>query len=364
MDTKVNIKARIKRHSQLLKEDLTNIHPVIAFYRKMSYRLVIITFVIVLPIYPVFSNFIYATSKFDFYRWNIDTSSILESYVDTELSEWYGSTDNWFIIVNAPLDDDRDRDWVNEIIDYVVEEWDTFDAISKKFQISANSIYWANNFAFNKNLEVWETIKVPSISWLVHQVQKRETLENISSKYWISKDKIIAQNNIKAENLSQWMTLIIPWARKYVSIPKAASSWKKWWYSFANSIWKSGQSKDVNTLWAYKLVKRTPTHRFARWNCTYFVAQYKDVTWGWNAKDWLRNAKKAWVTTWTNPWIGSIVVFHWRWYNPRYGHVAIVVDVTKDDIIIKDMNYRRLNEVTTREIPKTDKAIIWYIYAK
>jgi len=365
MNSKVNLQARIKRHSKLLKEDLTNVHPLIAFYHKASYRLVILTFVVILPIYPIFSNFLYATSKYDFYRWDIDTSSILDSYVETESADGYSSTDNWFVIVNAPLEDARDTDWVNEIIEYKVQEGDSFDSIAKKFEVTTNSIYWANNFPFNKNIKTWETIKVPSISWLVHNVKKRETLDNIATKYWISKEKIIAQNNIKSEEtgISQWMTLIIPGARKYAPIKNSASK-TTWGYTFANSIWKSWQSRDVLWDWVYKLVKRTPTYKFVWWNCTYFVAQYKEVTWRWNAKEWLKNAQAKWVSTGKNPWVGAIVVLHWRWYNPRYGHVAIVVDVTKDSIIVKDMNYRRLNEVTVREIPKDDAAIRWYIYAK
>jgi surface antigen len=112
----------------------------------------------------------------------------------------------------------------------------------------------------------------------------------------------------------------------------------------------------------YQLVKRQPQWTFYWGNCTRYVAQYKNVNWSGNAKDWLRNARSKWHETGSTPGVWSIVVFHGRGYNPTYGHVWIVIDVTANDIIVKDMNYRRLNEVTVRKVPKTDRAIQWYIY--
>lgn len=51
-----------------------------------------------------------------------------------------------------------------------------------------------------------------------------------------------------------------------------------------------------------------------------------------------------------------------RGYNRYYGHVGIVADVNDDYVIIKDMNYRALYEVTIRKIPRDDPTIDGYIY--
>lgn len=42
--------------------------------------------------------------------------------------------------------------------------------------------------------------------------------------------------------------------------------------------------------------------------------------------------------------------------------MGIVVDVTDDYVILKDMNYRSINEVTIRKVPKDDSTIDGYIY--
>jgi hypothetical protein len=37
--------------------------------------------------------------------------------------------------------------------------------------------------------------------------------------------------------------------------------------------------------------------------------------------------------------------------------VGIVINISGDNIIVKDMNYRRLNEITIRKVSKDDTAI-------
>lgn len=101
---------------------------------------------------------------------------------------------------------------------------------------------------------------------------------------------------------------------------------------------------------------------FAWGNCTWYVAQNKTVTWRGNANQWLRNAKAKGVPTGQKPVPGAIVQFTGRGYNRYYGHVGIVADVTADHIIVKDMNYRKINEVTIRKIPRNDQTIDGYIY--
>lgn len=50
-------------------------------------------------------------------------------------------------------------------------------------------------------------------------------------------------------------------------------------------------------------------------------------------------------------------------YSPYYGHVGIVMEVDEDFIIIKDMNYSGLNQITTRREEYDDNpAIKGYIY--
>lgn len=124
-----------------------------------------------------------------------------------------------------------------------------------------------------------------------------------------------------------------------------------------NKIKKGTPGKD-----SYLVAYNGKAKGFAWGNCTYFVATHKNVTWRGNANAWLRNAAAAGVSTGTKPATGAIISLAGGGYNPYYGHVGIVVDVDGDDLIIKDMNYRRLNEVTVRRISSDDRSIRGYIY--
>ncbi|MFO0763293.1 MAG: CHAP domain-containing protein [Candidatus Gracilibacteria bacterium] len=112
----------------------------------------------------------------------------------------------------------------------------------------------------------------------------------------------------------------------------------------------------------YRIKDHGHNPRFSWGNCTAFVAQNKSVTWRGNANQWIRNAKAQGVPTGKAPAVGAIIQLEGHGYNPYYGHVGIVVGIKDTKIIIKDMNYQKLNTVTIREIPKDHPAIKGYIY--
>lgn len=378
MVSKVNLKARIERHSRILKDNLWNIHPFRALYHRFNYNLVLFLVVFLFPIYPLFSSFFYENSQYDFYRWDIDETSILDSYDEQDDSSIEMiSNDDEFLSINTIISDwNRDVTWYNEVINYQVLPWDSFSSIAYKFWVSNNSILWANNFDPKRVLKPGENIKIPPVSGLIHQVKPWDTILSLASKYKISEDKILLQNWLqKTDQIYSWQVLIMPWAKKEEppkpkpkpviakNDPKKTSKSSKksnnsWWYAFT-SWWKSEFVDDEGD---YDLIKRKAKWSFYWWNCTRYVAQYKNVNWSWNAKEWLSNARAKWHATWSEPSSWAIVVFNWRWYNPWYGHVWIVTRVSWDYIIVKDMNYRRLNEVTVRKVPIDDRAIRWYIY--
>jgi surface antigen len=215
-------------------------------------------------------------------------------------------------------------------------------------------------------------LRIPPVSGVLHSVKSGESISSIAKKYDIWESVIKNQNNIKDWDIIKiGQTLIIPWAKQIVVAPVISSagsssssssssssnnSW--WWYNFANSA----NSSMTTDRWSYKLVRRQPAHSFAWGNCTWYVSQYKNVTWWWNANQWMSNARAKWISTWSNPSVWAIVQFSGTWYNPRSGHVWIVMEVYDSYIIVSDMNYRRINEVTYRRVPTNDRSIDGYIY--
>lgn len=369
MESKINLRARIERHSRVLQ------HNLYAGTRKSGKTwLTIVSLVaaIMFPIYPSFATFVNGATETDFYRGDIDESTIISSYFWENNTVWDGDvfiqSKDSYLYINAALNQEgRDVSGTKEIIEYEVKSWESIAAIAARFNITRNSIYWANNFDSNHIIHPWEIIKVPPVSWLIHEVKSWETIGWLALKYKVETEDIMRQNLLLSwSDLKIGDTIIIPGAIKEVIKPViptktyAATSKKSEAQSSYNFSAKA-QSEFVNTQWEYELKWRQPYS--GMWgNCTWYVASYKNVNWRGNANQWLKNAAKAGHATGTNPSIGAIIQFEWRGYNPYYGHVGIVIDMTDTHVIVSDMNYRRLWEVTTRKVPRNDRTIQWYIY--
>lgn len=376
MSPKINLRARIERHSRVLQH---NIYATSKKTGKTGLAIVSMIAIFMFPIYPTFANFVNNGSATDFYRGDIDESTIISSYFGDNDTVGDGDvfiqSKDSYLYVNAGLDEEsRDVSSSKEIIDYEVKGGESVGSIAEKFNITRNSIFWANNFDASHIIHPGDIIKVPPVSWLIHEVKSGETLSGLAAKYKVDTEDIMRQNLLlTAEDLKIGDSIVIPGAIKEVPkpvvVPKATSTTKTTstkattssansWYSFA----AAATSEYVNSTGTFKLTWRAPQHTFYWGNCTWYVAQYKNVNWWGNANQWLANARAKGHATGSNATIGSIVVFNGRWYNPYYGHVAIVTDIQGWNLIISDMNYRALWEVTTRKIPASDRAIQWYIY--
>lgn len=385
--TRVNIKARIDRHLRIVKDGKWFWNSILIDKGISNYHLYLVLFFIIFifPFYPTLASVVYNNSSYDFYRWDIDESSILESYYWWDVEwEWaynwpiFESTDS-FISVNTVLNDNRNIEWSNEILSYEVKPWDSFSMLANNFNVTIDSILWANDFEETHTLRPGEVIKIPPVTWIIHNVESWDTLSELADKYDITIEEIREQNSISAsESISVWDNLILPWAEKIIPKPtyvaptntavattptnntsnNNTSEPESSWYDFANEA----QSQVSQTQWSFKLTRRQPQHTFYWGNCTRYVAQYKNVNWWGNANRWIANARAKWHATWSQARLWSIVQFSGTWYNPRYWHVWIVMEVNSDHIIVSDMNYRKLNEVTYRKVPINDRSIDWYIY--
>ena len=381
---KVNIQARINRHLRIIKQNVWFESKTFQRWR-IWYGLTIsmIFIIFIFPIYPSISNIVYTNTEVEFDRWWIDENSIISSH------EWIWEWDeahlvehtDSYVSVHTILSDDRDLEWVWEIARYSVQIGDSIASIAWKFKVSVNTILWANNLDSVRELKVWENLKIPSVTWYLYKVKFWDSIEKIAKEYWISIDSIEKYNNIKNGYLIAWNEIILPWAAKKQPIIEKPKVSKNITYNKNNS--KNTNSKNTKTTtytknntksrskntstytsdsWSYDLVWRQPQWRFAWGNCTWYVAQYKNVNWWWNANQWLKNARAKWHATWNAPKVWAIVQFSGGWYNPIYWHVWIVIGIKWWSIIVSDMNYRRINEVTVRKVSINDSAIDWYIY--
>ncbi len=95
----------------------------------------------------------------------------------------------------------------NKIIIYIVPQGETLKSISEKFDISVNTIKWANNMS-DERITKGESLKILPVTGVAHVVMQGETIESIAKKYHIDKQKIIDYPFNQFAN-SQTFSLII-----------------------------------------------------------------------------------------------------------------------------------------------------------
>lgn len=327
------------------------------------------------PVYPWLANAFYkntATER-DFYRWDIDKKSIVKSLsiedLDVKESEYLTENVDAFISVDTILDDNRNTSGLNEIVKYTVEDGESYESIASDFWVSKNSILWANDFDTNHVIHPGDVIKVPPVTGLVYTVKKWDSLEGLAAKYEIELTTIEEQNSIRSSDLLKvGQVVVLPGAKKIIPKPKpkpqVATTTSPKRTQARSSASKNTFTPAPVSAWKgrYQLQVKWGHNRFYAGNCTWFVRHYKKVTWWGNANMWIRNARAQWYKIGKTPVPGSIVQLTGRWYNPRYGHVAIVLQVHGNTMTIIDMNYSGRNVVTERKISVNHPAIDGYIY--
>ncbi len=97
------------------------------------------------------------------------------------------------------------------IIIYDVQKGDTLPKIAGYFNISIQTILWANPSIAKNYLYRGEQLVILPVSGVLHQVQNSETWESISALYGISIEELrLANNEIKSSGLAPGTNLIIP----------------------------------------------------------------------------------------------------------------------------------------------------------
>ena len=234
-------------------------------------------------------------------------------------------SDDWFIIQKSIQTQKRKKTTSNEIIEYVVKEWDTLSQLSVDYQLKMTTILWANpKINPSKPLKIWSKIKLLPVDWVLISLKKDESIDDIAKNYKISKDKIISQNKLNKEDLilKKWINLILPGAK-----PIIVSNKKTYWKhapKYVNNI--KSYDKSSLLIWPTKWVI---TQYFHRWHYALDVA---------NASKWPIFAATDWKViqaenSWWHWWYWNVVkIDNWKWIVTLYAHNEKVY-VKKWDIV-------------------------------
>lgn len=235
-----------------------------------------------------------------------------------------------------------------------VQAGQTIQQIADQYQISTNTIKWANNLK-DDNLTVNTDLKILPVDGIIYKVKAGDTIEKIAEKYKANIQRIQILNDIEVKGLVVGSDVIIPEGilpneerPGYVAPrPVARTSYTSW---TSSSFSATGSGGRVNVTRIPNLSYRRNT--YADGNCTWHAYEWRARNgrpvgpfWG-NGSSWAYSANKAGYTVNKTPAPGAIFQTGSGWYG--YGHVGIVEEVLANgDIVVSEMNYAGYN-VTTR----------------
>jgi len=108
--------------------------------------------------------------------------------------------DDSFLSINSPVEVFLPLTQRNTIINYTVQDGDSPGKIAADFDISLNTVFWANNLNSSSVIQPGQELIILPVSGTIHKIKEGESLSAVASKYKASIDEIVAFNNLKDES--------------------------------------------------------------------------------------------------------------------------------------------------------------------
>ena len=142
----------------------------------------------------------------------LDTIDLNIKNISTATSSF--GTDMTPVTIDIALDDITElNDANNDISEYEVVVGDTINSIAKKFNISTNTILWANDMTSNTALKVGVKLVILPVSGLSYKVKKGDTIGGLAARFKVSERDIVEFNKTEDSKLIIGDKIIIPGAK-------------------------------------------------------------------------------------------------------------------------------------------------------
>lgn len=221
---------------------------------------------------------------------------------------------------------------VRLVSSYIVLDSDTIGTLTSKFNITEETIKWANNLTSN-TLTVGQTLQILPKDGVLYTVKAGDTVDSIATKYNTDKTRLVIYNDLDVSGLSEGSKIILPSATLPTEERPGYVAPVTYVYQYAGL----GTGFGGNTWY---ISSGTPDGPYAHGNCTLYSYNRRNQLglrvgslWG-NASSWAYSARANGLTVDNTPSVGAIM------QNGGYmGHVAIVESIeASGDLKISEMN--------------------------
>ncbi|MBI2448087.1 peptidoglycan DD-metalloendopeptidase family protein [Candidatus Microgenomates bacterium] len=103
------------------------------------------------------------------------------------------------------------------ITTYKVIDGDTYWTIAYKFEITIDTLRWANNIEDLNGIKSGQELIILPVNGLLHNVAEGDTVGSMATFYGVAADSIVSQNKLASNTLTLGQRLIIPGAKRFSS---------------------------------------------------------------------------------------------------------------------------------------------------
>ena len=230
---------------------------------------------------------------------------------------------------------------------YTVIGGDTLSSIAGKFNVTTNTIKWANGLADDNSLTTGQALTILPTTGMQYIVAAGDTSESLADTYSANAAQIVSYNNAEVKGLVVGAKIIIPDGVKPQPVQVATVSIPA----------KKVAAAVASTSTALTSYVGNFANSYARGYCTWYVASKRSIPnyWG-DAREWYYNAQASGFSVGSTPVAGAIA-----WTGAGYyGHVAYVESVSDGMVTISEMNATRgWNGIDRQTVPASN---FRYIY--
>ena len=216
---------------------------------------------------------------------------------------------------SGTIADIESNEYQGKVSLYVVHRGDTLAQVAKMFNVSVNTIIWANDLEKGVALRDGQTLVILPVNGVQYTVKKGDTLQSIAKKYKGDAEEIAAFNDIGVDHqISAGDTLIIPDGEESINptVPAKTTSVKRaptpsYVGYFANPLPTGRKTQGIHGNNGIDIGAPTGAPIYAAAGGTVIVSRFRPLS---------------------NPWFGGygnyVVVEHPNGTQTLYGHMSAV----------------------------------------
>lgn len=225
------------------------------------------------------------------------------------------TTDENFLTKKAPIT--AGQPVKRTVSNYTIAQGDTASSIAAKFNVTTDTLLWANNLAEDATLKPGQQLMILPVNGLLYTAKGDETVATLASAYQASANLIDSYNQLEGKTLAAGQKIIIP--------DGVQPQVKK-----ATPVAPTTTNARVTTT----LRPGSFSNSYGFGYCTYYVASRRAIPSNWgNASSWYYNAIASGYGVGTAPRAGAVA---WEYGN----HVAYVDRVNADGTVtVSEMNF-------------------------